>query len=512
MEPTAPDVNIDRLLFCLSGLGEMSVEMTQNPNPKSNMRTILRMALGTFAISKGAIFQFTPETRQLTLLTARGLDDRPINLSLPDAAWKFFHSNDEPLDYETITKAPALIRLADANAQYMPDLPKTLWIPLMIRGQFFGLLMLSEKFDRTPYDPTEVELLMMIGRQIAVTLHNHHLHFQLSLKVLELEQLHDISLAINSSLNRNHIIKELVNQAVSLGNARRGIYMAYDDTKQEFEIAAVCNYTYWPIGKKIPLEDCWLSRVVTKATGEVFDNPMEIPAELDSFNCLAVPIVNRERVVGVLSIYDKEEGLGIGQFSDGDKQLLQALAGQAASSIENARLYELATVDGLTQLYFRRHFEMRFAEEMRRAKRYGTRLSLAMMDIDHFKKFNDTYGHSTGDEVLKLVAQTIKKSIRDEIDIPARYGGEEMLVLMPETDVDGAMKLAERIRDAIEKADLPGPNGETLHVTISIGVATMPLHAEADQALMEAADKALYKSKEGGRNRVTLAEANDVTA
>ncbi|MGE5707483.1 MAG: GAF domain-containing protein, partial [Bacteroidota bacterium] len=388
MDVNSPSVTIDRLLFCLAGLGDMSVEMTQNPNPKTTMRTILRMALGTFAISKGAIFQFKPETRQLTLLTARGIEERSLTLNLPDVTARYLHSNDDPILSETIEQAPAMIRFVDANEQPMKDLPKSLWIPLLIRGQFFGLLMLSDKFDRTAYDQTEIELLMMIGRQIAVTLHNHHLHFQLSLKVLELEQLHDIALAINSSLNRSHIIRELVNRAVSLINARRGIFMTVDDNRQHLEISAVCNYTYWPVGTKVPVEDSWLSQVVLRGQGEIIDNPMQIPAELDSFNCLAVPIMSRDRVVGVLSIYDKEEGLGIGQFTESDKQLLSALAGQAATSIENARLYELATVDGLTQLYFRRHFEMRFAEEIRRARRYGKPLSLAILDIDHFKKFN----------------------------------------------------------------------------------------------------------------------------
>ncbi|HEY9765858.1 MAG TPA: GAF domain-containing protein, partial [Chroococcales cyanobacterium] len=385
---STPAVTIDRLLFCLAGLGEMSIEMTQNPNPKTTMRTILRMALGTFAISKGAIFQFRQETRQLTLLTARGIEERSMTLSLPDVTARYFHSSDDPILGEMIQQAPAMIRFVDSNEQAMRDLPKSLWVPLFVRRQFFGLLMLSDKFDRTPYDQTEIELLMMIGRQIAVTLHNHHLHFQLSLKVLELEQLHDISLAINSSLNRGFIIKELVSKAVTLINARRGIFMTVDENRKELEIAAACNYTYWPIGKKIPIEDSWVSRVVLKAKGEIIDNPMEIPPELDSFNCLAVPITSREKVIGVLSIYDKEEGLGIGEFTEGDTQLLAALAGQAAASIENARLYELATVDGLTQLYIRRHFEMRYAEEIRRSKRYGNRLSFMMIDIDHFKRFN----------------------------------------------------------------------------------------------------------------------------
>jgi diguanylate cyclase (GGDEF)-like protein len=127
-----------------------------------------------------------------------------------------------------------------------------------------------------------------------------------------------------------------------------------------------------------------------------------------------------------------------------------------------------------------------------------------MMDIDHFKKFNDTYGHAVGDEVLRHVAALVKNNVRQEVDIPARYGGEEIVVLLPETDTVGASIFAERIRKAVDEALLSAEGHDGLHVTISIGIATFPTHADNSLKLMEYADQALYASKRGGRNRVSV--------
>jgi diguanylate cyclase (GGDEF)-like protein len=204
-----------------------------------------------------------------------------------------------------------------------------------------------------------------------------------------------------------------------------------------------------------------------------------------------------------VAVFDKEEGLGIGTFNDHDQEILSSVARHAAASIENARLYEMATVDALTKLYIRRHFEQRLTEEVRRAIRYQAPLSLMLIDIDHFKKFNDTYGHAVGDEVLRHVAGVIRRNVREDLDIPARYGGEEMLVLMPETVCEGGVMLAERVRAAIEATELRGPKGESLRVTVSIGVASLPGDALTEEDLMERADQAMYVSKREGRNRVT---------
>ena len=165
-------------------------------------------------------------------------------------------------------------------------------------------------------------------------------------------------------------------------------------------------------------------------------------------------------------------------------------------------LRRLSTTDGLTGLFNRRHMDSVLDVEFSRASRTGAPLAVMMFDIDHFKKFNDTHGHEQGDRVLKAVARGFAETLRKH-DMAFRYGGEEFIAILPETPLEGAAALAERLRKEIEGGEVDG-----LRVTISIGVAAYPeIPAATGEALVDAADQALYVSKEGGRNRVSRAVA-----
>jgi diguanylate cyclase (GGDEF)-like protein len=218
---------------------------------------------------------------------------------------------------------------------------------------------------------------------------------------------------------------------------------------------------------------------------------------------IIIPIVDDEqRILCLMSI----ESETINQFAGETETYLSTLLGNASVVITRAQLYQkmemLATTDGLTGLNNHRTFQELLAKEVERARRYGRPLSLLLMDIDHFKKFNDTYGHPVGDLVLREISKCIRQSIRTN-DIAARYGGEEFTVIIPESGPEGAMVIAERIRRTVEQHVITSLDTQ-LHVTISLGCSSMPLVATAQQPLVDAADKALYFSKEHGRNRATL--------
>jgi len=168
------------------------------------------------------------------------------------------------------------------------------------------------------------------------------------------------------------------------------------------------------------------------------------------------------------------------------------------------RLRELAVRDGLTNLYNHREFYRICHDEGERARRYNCIFSLLMLDIDFFKRINDTLGHLRGDDVLRFVAEKITANIRGT-DRAARYGGEEFAVIMPSVEGSAAVRVAERIREKIAGEPLHFESGTTLSVTVSIGVASFPEHGRTEQELVAAADAALYRAKEGGRNRVCLA-------
>jgi diguanylate cyclase (GGDEF)-like protein len=212
------------------------------------------------------------------------------------------------------------------------------------------------------------------------------------------------------------------------------------------------------------------------------------------------------RVLGVISV--ARDGR---EFTPGEKELFNYLASQAAVSIDNVALHETvqrqAVTDELTGLFNHRRFQEVMAVEMERAKRFGQPMGLIMLDIDNFKRVNDTYGHMQGDLVLREVARVLRDSSR-EIDEPARYGGEEMAVALPQTDLEGAYRFAERVRRRIEALQLPIlDDGGTLRVTASFGAASAPGSADNDKdALVAAADAALYRAKRSGKNRTVKAE------
>ncbi len=197
-------------------------------------------------------------------------------------------------------------------------------------------------------------------------------------------------------------------------------------------------------------------------------------------------------------------------FTPAQREVFLYLAGQVSSSIENIALHELvseqAVTDELTGLSNNRGFRELIAKEATRAERFGHMLSLIMLDIDDFKQINDTYGHLQGDKVLRMVGRVLKDESRG-VDEPARYGGEEFAVTLPETDLEGALDLAERVRARIESEQVPRPGGAgTVSVTASVGAASMHDSASGAEALIAAADAALYEAKRAGKNQVASAE------
>jgi diguanylate cyclase (GGDEF)-like protein len=249
-------------------------------------------------------------------------------------------------------------------------------------------------------------------------------------------------------------------------------------------------------------------RALHAAEAAVIDAGQLAEIQLGGASALAAPLGATEggdQVVGIVSV-----ARGDHAFTHGERELFAYLTNQASVSVENVDLHETvqrqAVTDELTGLFNHRRFQEVMSVEVERARRYGQEMGLIMLDIDNFKQVNDTYGHLQGDLVLREVARVLRQSSR-EIDEPARYGGEEMAVALPQTDLEGAYQFAERVRHAVEDLALPLPSGEgTLKVTASFGVASLATAEHADKgALVAAADRALYEAKRAGKNRTVRA-------
>jgi diguanylate cyclase (GGDEF)-like protein len=233
------------------------------------------------------------------------------------------------------------------------------------------------------------------------------------------------------------------------------------------------------------------------------------------------PVVGPPATLGVLALYDR---LGSDEFDDADLLTLRTFAGQAGVAVHNVRMHEeaqrLSLTDPLTGLWNYRYLRESLRREVERASRFGRMLTVLVLDLDHFKDVNDTYGHGAGDTVLIEFARRLRVGLR-EVDVAFRQGGEEFVVLLPETDAYGGTIVAERLGAAIR--DVPvlidprrydaatGLRVDRIPIAVSIGIAVYPQHGSTAQQVLNAADDALYSAKNAGRDTFRLAEPVDVT-
>jgi two-component system, cell cycle response regulator len=233
---------------------------------------------------------------------------------------------------------------------------------------------------------------------------------------------------------------------------------------------------------------------------------LEIDAPLESLitlqPSLIVPLKAKNHISGLLLL---GEQITAEPYSEYEKEHILNIAALAAIAISNAALLEMTTTDMMTHLKLKHYFYTVLMEKLEIGATQKMPLSVLMLDIDFFKRFNDTYGHACGDVVLQMVASVIQQNTRNQ-DMAARYGGEEFVVMLCDTPARTASKIAERIRSSIENLDILY-DGQHLNLTISIGVAQYNPELDATaKTLVDRADKALYTSKQTGRNKVSVAE------
>ncbi len=262
----------------------------------------------------------------------------------------------------------------------------------------------------------------------------------------------------------------------------------------------VCLQPYEETGDPFSL---WIGQRFSPLLVDDLEKDLRFP-EISSYrgvrSILAGPLVVEKKIVGIARIEDKQPYI----FDNDDLRLLDILVLIASLSLENAHLFsqvqELSITDTLTGLFTHKFFQERLNEEILRAGRYRSSLGLLMIDIDYFKRFNDTHGHQVGDEILKILAKLIKKNLR-LTDIVARYGGEEFVVLLLESGYQTSYEVAERVRRIIAETPF-SISLSPLKITVSIGVASFPEEATTTSQLLRLSDQRLYQAKSAGRNCV----------
>lgn len=356
----------------------------------------------------------------------------------------------------------------------------SLVMPMLKEGNVFGLIELGFD-DDTSIDMEFLFLMKIFVSQVSLKLQNIVLNEQSKINVEFHDSMKNIAKIIETQYELNYIVPligEMLDRFIS-------DHLIYVFLKQDNEYKLV-----WP--KACKDERIYETlKQLTPETNYILTSDDKIGA---------FPLTSDGEITGCIvarSTLDK--------LSKRDISYLEQLTRQSAITINRANTYskvlQYATLDALTNLNNRRQFEVRLKQEIATTKRQKNPLCAMMIDIDFFKKVNDTYGHASGDAVLRTVASIIKEHLR-ESDIPSRYGGEEFAVLLPYTHIEEAKIVGERLRKAVEKTPIP-IDKKNINVTISMGLAEFNVK-ETGEELFKRADSALYEAKEGGRNRVCV--------
>jgi len=387
-------------------------------------------------------------------------------------------------------------------------------IPLMVQDQPIGMITLDKNVPHF-YTPDNIRMAQAFADKVAVAIENARLYQSAREAAQRSAVLHQVSQEIVAvSASPETIYQSIHNAARRLMPSEAFVITQIDPSGEWINAPYLVDYTGRAEISRIP-KDQGLSGYVI-ATGEsvligdvheeieraesILGRAIRFGGEHEVLSLLAVPMRLAGRTVGMISAQSYKTH----NYTEEDCHLLEMLASYAAIALENHRLFKevksLAITDSLTEINNRRQLFALGQREFSRAARFGRPLSVVMIDIDHFKKVNDTFGHAAGDRVLRHLAQVLKQNVR-EIDVLGRYGGEEFVVVLPETELSVAYSMADRVRRKVFNA-FSTPEFEDMQISVSIGVAEMRPDTPDLAAVIERADQALYQAKGSGRNRV----------
>jgi diguanylate cyclase (GGDEF)-like protein len=409
-------------------------------------------------------------------------------------------------------------QVADRLYAY-PNTAACLVLPLIADQQPLGSILI-EADQPEIFTKTKIALGEAASRQIALAILKTQLFTQTQQRLKETETLRAAGIAVAAALKQDEAIERILeelNRVVPYDSAT--VQLRRED---DMEIVGVRGFTLNEnfIGMRFPVTQDSPNKIVIeqKLPYILNDAPAKYPAFLHGVHkqvrvrgWMGVPILLQDHVIGMLTLDSQQPG----KFTQAHARMATAFAAHVAITLENTRLFNevqrLATHDYLTGIYNRRYFMEQARQTFERACRYDENMSVLMIDVDHFKSVNDTYGHQAGDQVLQHIAQTCLKQLRNT-DLMGRYGGEEFIILLPQTTLQKtepeherypALQTAERLRKAIDELVIQTGRGE-INPTISLGIAERTEeHTEFEQ-IIELADLALLESKTAGRNRITI--------
>ncbi len=423
-----------------------------------------------------------------------------------------------------------------------------LGIPLMRGEQVIGVMSV-QSYEPNNYSKEQIQTLEIIASQATSAIENARLYEETRHRAEEMTLLYEISLQLSTNLDLNHVLRNLLDKCKQILPMDTFYVALYDESKH-----TIYHPLFFDNGefKTIATRDIRLSpglagEIITQGKSLYLPNTTnpEIARKYQIIHIggnptrcyVGIPMIVRDKVMGVISMQTYEPN----SYTPEQIRLIETIATQAAIAIENSQLYEAAQKeiherrkdqeilehtnqelqiqltrveslqgelreqairDALTGLYNRRYLDEIFGEKINRMRKKASSLSVMMLDIDHFKVFNDTHGHKTGDDLLQMLGKLLRQYTRNS-DVACRYGGEEFVILLADTNLEIAQKRANEIRLAFASQGVLSPGKEKPDgATISIGISVYPTHGDCAEALLIQADQALYVAKAAGRNQV----------
>ncbi len=417
--------------------------------------------------------------------------------------WEVIRSG-KPLlvnDYASHPKGRTEIRASGVRS--------VLIVPVYFGEELIGVLGFHNTTEDKIFNPRDIPLAETIGRQAGVAIQNARLFSNAHRRAEEAETLRQASNAITSALKLDRVLEEIfthLERVVPYDSC--AIFLQEED---RLKVVAARGFPdqqkvlgmSLPVSNPLTQEGFRTRKAIVLADAQTDERFQGLGDAKHIHGWIGIPLLARGTLTGYLTIDSRKPNA----YTENDGSLAQVFANQAAIAIENARLFEkvqhLAISDPLTELFNRRHFFELGRREFYRARRYGKPLSLLIMDVDDLKLVNDTYGHQMGDQVIEFIARQCQNQLR-QADIPARYAGDEFIILLPETDLTGARNVATRIKNAVvyhqqlEEENVP--------VSISIGVSSLDASCYSLEILINRADQALYSAKQAGKTQICIWE------
>ena len=406
-----------------------------------------------------------------------------------------------------------------------------LWLPYAATLGVSTVLIAREMRESNPETiqrllPVLALLLAIVARQMITLWDNLRLSEQLRARASDLEQnvddrtrhlktLHDITSTLNTSLDKRTVLRITLEQTISaVGAQGGGIWLR--DTRRDIYgpdiLEEEWTLVHWQGFEDVPAMPSMLRELSIADAGMQTESSFDFQLSLSTREALQAGLIPPKHQLIQVPVSSQGELLGVmalarnnGKFSYGDRALVESVALEAGTALQNARLYseaaERANRDSVTKLFNHRAVQEQLHATLARCRRSGGQFSLVMMDLNNFKFFNDTYGHPVGDDVLRNVARALEEASR-ESDVLGRYGGDEFIMLLPDTDAQGTLEACARIKTALDARYLEPVAGTRLPISISFGWSSFPADGENVLDLLTAADQHLYNHKRGDASRL----------